>query len=167
VHSPAVTGPVKGYTIAVGLTQPTSRGTVRLAGPDITTAPVVDPNYLGETIDQQRMVRALRLARAIGNQPSLAQWRKEEVLPGPKAQTDEQCLDYLRRSVTPFYHPAGTCRMGNDDGAVVDSELRVRGLEGLRIVDSSIMPTPVSANTQATVLAVAERAADLIDAQLR
>lgn len=165
VHSPTMAGPPKGYTIAFGLMQPQSRGTVCLAGPDITTAPIVDPNYLGERLDQERMVHALRLARAIGEQPALAAWRKEEALPGSPAQTDEECLAFLQRSITPFYHPAGTCRIGINVDAVVDSELRVRGIDRLRIVDSSIMPTPVSANTQATVLAVAERAADLIKAE--
>jgi choline dehydrogenase len=164
VHSPALVGPAKGFTIAFGLMQPKSRGTVRLAGSTIGTAPVVDPNYLGEKIDQERMTHALRQARAIGDQSALEMWRKDEALPGALVKTDEECLDYLRRSVTPFYHPAGTCRMGNDGDAVVDSELRVLGIDGLRVVDSSIMPTPVSANTHATVLAVAERAADLIKA---
>jgi choline dehydrogenase len=165
-HSPALAGPVKGYTIAFGLMQPKSRGTVRLAGPAISTAPVVDPNYLGEKIDQERMTHALRQARAIGDQSALEVWRKEETLPGARVQSDEECLDYLRLSVTPFYHPAGTCRMGNDADAVVDCELRVRNISGLRVVDSSIMPAPVSANTHATVLAVAERAADLIKADI-
>jgi choline dehydrogenase len=167
VHSPALVGPERGYTIAVGLVQPASRGTVRLAGPDITAAPVVDPNYLGETIDQERMVRALQLGRAIGGRPSLASWRENEVLPGARVQSVAECLDYLRRSITPFFHPAGTCRMGADAEAVVNCELQVHGIDALRIVDSSIMPTPVSANTQATVLAVAERAAELIKTSRR
>lgn len=162
VHSPAVTGPARGYTIAIGLVQPASRGTVRLGGAHVGIAPVVDPNYLGEPADQNHMVRGLRLARAIGDQPSLTKWRKEEVLPGAAIQSDQDCLDFLRRSITPFYHPAGTCRMGADINSVVDPKLRVRGIDALSIVDSSIMPTPVSANTHATVLAVAECAADVI-----
>ena len=162
VHSPAVTGPARGYTIAVGLMQPASRGTVRLAGPDISVPPAVDPNYLGEAVDRQRMVRALWRARSIGGHLSLAGWRKDEALPGGETETEEQCLDYLRRSITPFYHPAGTCRMGQDGDAVVGSNLCVRGVGALYVVDSSVMPSPVSANTHATVLAVAERAADLI-----
>lgn len=159
-HSTNSSGPERGFTVAAGLMQPASRGTVRLNGPDVATPPLVDPKYLGETIDCERFVRAIHLARDIGGQAALGDWRDEEVLPGPQARTDAD--SHLRRSTTPFYHHAGTCRMGSDPGAVVDPQLRVHGINGLRVVDSSIMPTPISANTNASVLAVAERAADLI-----
>jgi choline dehydrogenase len=108
------------------------------------------------------MLAGLRIARAIGNRPRLRKWRKTETLPGPGIQDDESLIDYLRRSTMPCWHPVGTCRMGSDPDSVVDPELRVCGIQGLRVADASIMPTIVSANTNANVLAIAERAAALI-----
>jgi choline dehydrogenase len=161
-HSPAVDGPAAGYSIAFGLLTPASRGSVRLAGPGIETRPLVDPNYLGDQRDVDRMLAGLRIARAIGNSPRLSKWRKTEFLPGPDLQDDASLIDYLRRSTMPYWHPVGTCRMGSDPDSVVDLELRVRGIQGLRIADASIMPTIVSANTNANVIAIAERAVALI-----
>jgi choline dehydrogenase len=141
---------------------PESRGSVRLAGPDIETPPLVNPNYLGDQHDVDRMLAGLRIARAIGNSDLLSRWRKAEALPGPGRQDDASLIDYLNRSTMPYFHPVGTCRMGSTPDSVVDLELRVRGVDGLRIADASIMPTIVSATTHATVLAIAERAAALI-----
>jgi choline dehydrogenase len=157
-HSRAIKGPKGGYSITFGVVTPVSRGSIRLAGASIDTAPVVDPNYLGDQRDIDRMLDGLRMARAIGNSPRLSKWRKAESLPGASASL----VDYLHRSTTPYWHPVGTCRMGSDSDAVVDPELRVRGIQGLRVADASIMPTIISANTNATVLAIAERAASLI-----
>ncbi|TQS40121.1 GMC family oxidoreductase [Cryptosporangium phraense] len=162
-HSPALAGPINGYTIAVGLMRPLSRGTVRLATADPTQRPLVNPRYLSEKDDIDRLVRGLEMAREIGGQPALDDWRKEEVLPGPDVRTYDDRLRYLQRSATPFFHPAGTCRLGDDPLSVVDGELRLRGVDGVRVVDASVMPAPICANTNATVLAIAERAADLID----
>jgi choline dehydrogenase len=161
-HSPAVEGPAEGYSIAFGLLTPASRGSVRLAGASIETRPLVDPNYLGDHRDVDRMLAGLRIARAIGNSGLLSKWRKTESLPGPGMRDDALLIDYLRRSTMPYWHPVGTCRMGSDPDSVVDPELRVRGIQGLRIADASVMPTIVSANTHATVLAIAERAASFI-----
>jgi choline dehydrogenase len=161
-HSPAVDGPTAAYSIAFGLVTPASRGSVRLAGPDIMTRPLVDPNYLGDQRDVDRMLAGLRIARAIGNGSRLSKWRKSESLPGPSVEDEASLTEYLRRSTMPYWHPVGTCRMGGDPDSVVDPELRVRGIQGLRIADASVMPTIVSANTNATVLAIAERAVDLI-----
>lgn len=161
-HSPAVKGPKGGYAITFGVVTPVSRGSVRLAGASIDTKPLVDPNYLGDQRDIDRMLDGLRIARAIGNSPRLSKWRKTESLPGVSAQDDATLIDYLHRSTTPYWHPVGTCRMGSDSDSVTDPELRVRGIQGLRVADASIMPTIVSANTNVTVLAIAERAASVI-----
>lgn len=161
-HSPAVKSPAGAYSIAFGLLTPASRGSVRLAGPGIETAPLVDPNYLGDQRDVDRLLAGLRIARAIGGSALLSKWRKTESLPGASVQDDASLTGYLRRSTMPFWHPVGTCRMGSDPDSVVDPELRVRGIDGLRLADASVMPAIVSANTHATVLAIAERAASLI-----
>jgi choline dehydrogenase len=161
-HSPAFEGPAAGYTVGVGMLTPESRGSVRLAGPDVETRPLVDPNYLGDQRDVERMLAGLRIARTIGNSARLGKWRKTESLPGPGVQDEESLTGYLRRSTMPYWHPVGTCRMGSDPDSVVDPELRVRGIRGLRVADASIMPTIVSANTNANVIAIAERAAALI-----
>ncbi|WP_127502304.1 GMC family oxidoreductase [Actinoplanes solisilvae] len=151
--------PQKGVTVAFALMTPSARGSVRLAGRDIDTQPLVDPNYLGGPSDIDRMIKILRTVRRITARMA---WHEEELLPGPDVRSDEECAVYLRDSIQPFWHPAGTCRMGNDADAVVDSNLRVIGVSGLRIADASIMPTPISAHNNATVLAIAEKAADLI-----
>jgi choline dehydrogenase len=164
-HSPALKGPRGGYSIAFAVSTPQSRGSIRLAGPGIETRPLVDPNYLGDQRDIDRMLAGMRIARAIGDSPRMSKWRKAESLPGPDAQDDASLIEYLRRSTTPYWHPVGTCRMGSDPDSVVDLELRVRGVHGLRVADASVMPTVVSANTNATVLAVAERAASVIARQ--
>jgi choline dehydrogenase len=148
--------------ILPSLVKPSSRGSVRLAGPDITVPPLIDPNYLGTPADVDRLLAGLRMARDIGNRESLKKWNDGEIFPGPDCQDDDALIEYLRLSVIPHFHPVGTCRMGSDPESVVDPELRVRGVAGLRVADAAVMPSIVSANTNATVLAVAERAAALI-----
>jgi choline dehydrogenase len=98
----------------------------------------------------------------VGETKALSFWRDRELLPSSDVRNDAACGDYIRQAATTFYHPVGTCRIGGDDGAVVDPELRVHGIEGLRVADASVMPSIVSANTNATTLAIAERAAALI-----
>jgi choline dehydrogenase len=151
-----------GYTLAVSLMTPDSRGRVRLRSSDPAAAPSIDLSLLTAAGDVERLVAGLRLARVIGEAHALDDWRKAERAPGPAVTDDTGLADYVRHSATSYFHAAGTCRMGEDNGAVVDSLLRVRGVTGLRVADASVMPTVVSANTNATVLAVAERAADLI-----
>jgi choline dehydrogenase len=160
--SPALDGPSDAYVIIPSLVKPQSRGSVRLAGPDITTPPLIDPNYLGDPADVDRLLAGLRMAREIGSHDSLKMWNDGEVFPGPDRLDDDVLIEFLRMSVMPHFHPVGTCRMGSDGAAVVDLQLRVRGVEGLRVADASVMPSIVSANTNATVLAIAERAAVLI-----
>jgi choline dehydrogenase len=160
--SPALDGPADAYVILPTLVKPLSGGSVRLADRDITVPPLIDPNYLGEQADVDRLLAGLRMARQIGNRASLKVWNDGEVFPGPGRLDDAACTEYLRLSIIPNFHPVGTCRMGSDPEAVVDPQLRVRGVDGLRVADASVMPSIVSANTNATVLAIAERAAALI-----
>jgi choline dehydrogenase len=154
--------PDGGYAIGFSAMLPKSRGTVRLASRDHTVGPLIDPNYLGDPRDQRVMIDGLRIAQKIGSAKALDDWRGAEAQPGRPLQGDDAVLDYLRQSLVVYFHYAGTCRVGTDDLAVVDPELRVRGISRLRVADASIMPSPVSANTNATVFAIAERAAQLI-----
>jgi len=151
-----------GYAIAFSAMLPFSRGTVRLASPDAAVGPLIDPNYLGDVRDEVVMAEGLRMARAIGGSAALDEWRGAEAQPGRDLADAEAVREYLRESLVVYFHYAGTCRVGTDDLAVVDPDLRVRGIAGLRVADASIMPSPVSANTNATVFAIAERAAALI-----
>jgi choline dehydrogenase len=162
LHSPSLVGPASGFTIGFSYLHPYSRGSVTLRSADPAIAPAIDPALLSDERDLDGMLTALHLARRVGAADALAQWRDKEILPGPGALDSEQHKDFLRRSTGTYHHAAGTCAMGTGDAAVVDSELRVHGLDGLRIADASVMPTLVGANTNATVLAIAERAADLI-----
>ena len=156
--------PDGGYAIAFSAMLPRSRGTVRLASRDHTVSPLIDPNYLADADDQRVMMAGLRIARKIGAADALADWRGAEAQPGRPLDGEDAMLDYLRESLVVYFHYAGTCRMGTDDLAVVDPALRVRGISRLRVADASVMPSPVSANTNATVFALAERAAQLIKA---
>jgi choline dehydrogenase len=152
----------QGYTIAVSLMAPFSRGSVRLASRVPGAAPVIDPRYYTDARDLAMMVGGLRMAREIVSADALAPWFGTEVLPGPGVDDGERLRAYLGRNIRSYSHYAGTCALGTGGMAVVDTELRVHGIEGLRVADASVMPSPVSANTNATVYAIAERAADLI-----
>jgi choline dehydrogenase len=154
----------EGYAIVVSLLAPFSRGSLRLASNVPGAAPTIDPRYYTDPRDLDMMVAGLRMAREIGCADALAPWRGPEALPGPGVVGDEQLRAYLRRNIRSYSHYAGTCALGTDELAVVDTELRVRGVDGLRVADASVMPSPASANTNATVYAIAERAADLIGA---
>jgi choline dehydrogenase len=155
----------EGYTLATSLMLPRSRGTVRLADAEPGTPPLIDPNYYADPRDLHTFTAGLRAAREIGRAAALDQWRGEEVLPGPGVTDDGSLRAYLRQNITSYSHPGGTCRIGTDGEAVVDTDLRVHGISGLRVADASVMPSAPSANTNATVYAIAERAADLIQAQ--
>ncbi|GAA4587953.1 FAD-dependent oxidoreductase [Planotetraspora phitsanulokensis] len=152
----------QGYTIGVGLMRPRSRGTVRLGGPEPGTPPVLDPAYYGDDRDLAAVVRGLRMARQIGRASALDHWRDQEVMPGPDTFDEPGLRDYARATLASYFHPVGTCRIGDDGMAVVDRDLRVRGISGLRVADASVIPSVPSANTNATVYAIAERAAELI-----
>jgi choline dehydrogenase len=149
-----------GFTIGFALLAPRSRGTVTLASADPGAAPRIDPGLLSDDRDVADMLAGLRLARRVGSSPALAPWRTQEVFPGAAVETGDQ----LRRSgsVGTYFHPVGTCRLGTGPDAVVDLRLRVHGVDGLRVADASVMPSLPAANTNATVLAIAERAAAII-----
>jgi choline dehydrogenase len=159
---PDLTAPDPGFTLCACLLHPRSRGTVTLASADPDTAPRINPGFLDDPADVDGLVTGLKLARATAGTAALAPWSNKEFRPGPSAQSDKQLGDYVRHNLFSAYHPAGTCRIGTDPDAVVDPALRVHGIDRLRIGDASVMPALVAANPNATVLAVAERAADLI-----
>ena len=159
---PGDDGSVVGYVIAAALMQPFSRGSVRLSGPDAGAPPIIDPNYFGDDRDVRTMVTALRLARQVGAASAYDPWRLAEAAPGPAAADDDTLGSFAKAACQSYFHPVGTCAMGDTEMSVVDSELRVHGITGLRIADASIMPSIPSANTAATVYAIAERAAELI-----
>jgi choline dehydrogenase len=159
---PGMRGPDNGYTIRFSLMTPHSRGSVRLASPDPSVAPLIDPGLLTDERDVDRMLVGLRMTRELGETHAMAEWRKEEMLPGTAVSTAAQQLDFLRRTADTYFHTVGTCKMGTDPAAVTDLRLRVHGIGGLRVVDASVMPSIPAANTMTTVYAIAERAADLI-----
>jgi choline dehydrogenase-like flavoprotein len=141
---------------------PESRGTIRLRVADPLAPPAIDPRYFSEKADLDLMVAGVKLAREIAAAKPLAKLRGDEAAPGPAARTDAELETDIRLRCNTIFHPVGTCKMGTDDRAVVDPELRVRGLAGLRVVDGSIMPTVVGGNTHAPIVMIAEKAADLI-----
>jgi choline dehydrogenase len=153
-----------GVTLNSAYLRPRSRGTVRLVSADPRAAPLIDPNYWADPHDREMSIRSLKLAREIMRQDPLRPFVLSEILPGPDVRTDEDYFTYACANAKTDHHPAGTCRMGTDEAAVVDPELRFRGIERLRIVDNSIMPTLVSANTNSTAIMVGEKAADMIRA---
>jgi choline dehydrogenase len=161
-HVPALSGPDSGYSILFSYMAPRSRGSVCLGGGDPEAPPLIDPNYLGDEHDVRAMLAGLDIARQIGQAGALGPWRGEEAHPGPAVTDADAARDYLRKSLLPYHHYVGTCRIGTDEDAVVDLSLRVRGIAGLRVADASVMPSIVSANTNATVYGIAERAASLI-----
>ncbi|MFG2170569.1 GMC family oxidoreductase [Streptomyces niveus] len=151
-----------GYSIAFSFMRPESRGSVRLADPNPATAPLIDLGLYTESGDLDHMVTGLRAALAIGRADSLSSLRLGEEAFGHPLETASDMRDYVKRATVSYFHLAGTCAMGTGSQAVVDSNLKVRGVRGIRVVDASVMPSLPSANTNATVLAIAERAAELI-----
>lgn len=156
--------PFPAFTASPCDLRPTSRGFVRIQSSDPQTAPQIMPNYLSTPEDCKVAVESLRLTRKIVSQPALAKYKPEEYKPGIHYQTDEEILQGAREIGTTIFHPIGTCKMGlpSDKYAVVDSHLRVLGIEGLRVVDASIMPTMTSGNTNAPTLMIAEKASEMI-----
>ena len=165
--SPVHTFP--GFTMSVCQLQPESRGHVRIKSPDPMSAPAMQPNYLSTPRDRATIVAGIKLARSLAATRALAPYVAAEYRPGPKASTDDDLLEFARNTAGTIFHPSGTCKMGpaSDPFAVVDAALRVHGLDGLRVVDCGIMPTVVSGNTNAPVVMIAEKAADMILADAR
>jgi choline dehydrogenase-like flavoprotein len=151
-----------GCTLNSCFLRPRSRGTVKLASADPFAAPLIDPNYFAEEYDRRISIGGFRLAREIMAQPAFRPFLRAERLPGPEVQSDAELMAYARQHGKTDYHPVGSCKMGIDPMAVVDPELRVHGVAGLRVCDSSIMPQLVSSNTNAPTIMIGEKAADLV-----
>jgi len=162
IEAGVATMPNGGVTLNSAFLRPLSRGTVRLANNDPMAAPLIDPNYWAEPYDRQISLAGLRLAREIMNQKALKPFILAERLPGPEKMSDDDLFDYGCKNAKTDHHPVGTCRMGHDDLSVVTPDLTLRGIDGLRIADASIMPKIVSSNTNAPTIMIAEKAADLI-----
>jgi len=154
--------PSEGFTIAPALIQPTSRGRVRLASANWQDAPIIEGNHLGTDQDLAAIVKAIEAARELGNQKAMDEVREAEVIPGPNAKTRQDLEDLARNAAGSFGHAVGTAKMGVDADAVVDSELRVHGLRGLRVADASVMPSIPSGPTNAPSIMIGGRAAELI-----
>ena len=151
-----------GMTIGVTQLRPESQGSIHVRSADPFDQPAICPNFLDSEVDQQCIVNSMKLARRIMSQSAMAHFLEHEMSPGAKVTSDADWLEFARKDGQTIYHPLGTCRMGNDDRAVVDLRLKVKGLAGLRVVDASVMPKMVSGNIQGAVIMVAEKGADLI-----
>lgn len=151
-----------GFSIGAVLQHPDSLGQIMLRSSDPFEAPSIQPNYLAAESDRRTLVQGLQLARRLAGAKAFEAYRGAEYWPGPRVQTDEQILEAIRQGAQTLYHPVGTCKMGKDSLAVVDARLRVHGLEGLRVVDASVMPTIISGHANGPTIMIAEKAADMI-----
>jgi choline dehydrogenase len=151
-----------GFFAHINVVRPASRGRISLASADPLAAPAIDPNFLAEDTDLIGLREGIKIARAVFGQKAFDPYRDEEIAPGPFVNSDAEIDDYIRARAEADYHSVGTCKMGSDTMAVVDSRLRVHGTDGLRVVDASVMPTLVGGNTNMPVIMIAEKAADLI-----
>jgi choline dehydrogenase len=151
-----------GFMASANISRPRSRGSVRIASSDPLVAPLIDPNYFADPEDMRTARAALRLARELISMPAFDEFRGPEYAPGVGVQSDSDLDEFIRDTALSIYHAVGTCRMGTDPMAVVDPQLRVHGVDNLRVVDASVMPTIVSANTNAAAMMIGERAADFI-----
>jgi choline dehydrogenase len=154
--------PGHGYQVHVGPMNTDVRGHVRIKSADPTDYPDLVFNYLGTEQERREWVEAIRCTRNIMTQPAFDRFRDEELAPGPEVETDEEILEFIRQQGESAYHPSCTCKMGIGPDAVTDPELRVHGVEGLRVVDASVMPSITNGNIYAPVLMIAEKAADMI-----
>ncbi len=151
-----------GFTASVCQLRPESRGSLRIKSADASVPPEIRINYLATETDRRAFIDGIHILRKILAAPALKAYAVAEVEPGSKVQSDDELLDYCRRTGSTVYHPTSTCRMGSDALAVVDQRLRVRGIEGLRVVDASVMPDLMSGNTNAPTIMIAEKASDMI-----
>jgi len=151
-----------GFTASVCQLRPESRGSLRIKSADPSVPPAIHINYLATETDRRAIIDGVRILRKILAAPALKPYAIGEVDPGPKVASDDELLDFCRCTGSTVYHPTSTCRMGNDPLAVVDQRLKVRGIDGLRVVDASIMPDLTSGNTNAPTIMIAEKASDMI-----
>jgi len=149
-------------SILPGVVRPLSRGWIRLRSDNPLDTPLINPNYLGVDSDTQRLIKAVKVAREIFATEPLASWCKQELMPGLDVKTDEQLEDFVRASGDSYHHQSGSCKMGVDDLAVVDPQLRVYGVTGLRVADASVMPFVPSGNCHTAIVMIAERVCDMI-----
>jgi choline dehydrogenase len=154
--------PWPGFSIGTYVLRPESQGSVHIRKPDAAEHPEIRANYLSAEHDVRTMLAALRMIRRVAAQRALAQYIVRETRPGPAAQDDDALLEHVRATGQTSYHPIGTCRMGADPQAVVDAQLRVHGIEGVRVCDAAIMPTMVASNTNAPSIMIGEKASDLV-----
>jgi choline dehydrogenase len=159
-----IVGAGHGYTVSAMMLRPKSRGTVALSSSAPDARPLIDPRFFSAEEDLEVMLKGTKMARRMMDTPAFAKWRGREIRPGVDIQTDDQLRQFVRDTASTVYHPVGTCKMGpaQDLEAVVDPELRVHGLQGLRVVDASIMPVIIGGNTNAPTIMIAEKAADMI-----
>jgi choline dehydrogenase len=153
-----------GFTMSVCQLRPTSRGSVHLKSPDPLAAPAMQPNYLDTAEDRATLIAGIRLARTLAGTPPLSSYVADEYRPGKQAVVDDDLLEFAKNTSGTIFHPSGTTRMGpaDDPTAVVDADLCVHGVAGLRVIDCGVMPTLVSGNTNAPVIMIAEKASDAI-----
>ena len=151
-----------GFTLRIGPVCPDSRGEIRLRSADPKAAPRIMPNYLHAESDQRTMIDAVRMTREVIAQKAFDRYRGRELAPGPAVESDAELLAWLRASAMTTFHPVGTCKMGNDDMAVLDGRLRVRGVENLRVADASVMPIICSGNTNAPTIMIGEKCAEFV-----
>ena len=161
--------PFSAFTLTVCQVRPYSRGYVRIKSSDPLVPPAISPNYLSDPRDAKVLAAGMQMAKKVAAAEPLASMIKSEKEPGPSVRSDEDLLSFLRAKAMSVYHPVGTCRMGHDENAVVDDELKVHGVFGLRVVDASIMPTRISGNSNAPSIMIGEKGAELVlrDASLR
>jgi choline dehydrogenase len=159
--------PFPGCSLVAIPCRPESRGWLRIKSPDPGVPPAMQPNYLATRADQETMITALKISRRIFRTPTMQQYVVGEFWPGAEVDSDEGLLEHAKKTGSTTFHQTSTCMMGAHDKAVVDTELRVHGIEGLRVVDASVMPAVISGNTNAATIMIAEKAADLIRAELR
>jgi choline dehydrogenase-like flavoprotein len=151
-----------GYALHACPLRPASRGHIALRSADPAEPPLIDPNYLAERADMQAMIDCVRAARRVLAAAPFAPYRGAEIFPGSAVQSDSEIEAFIRRKAETIYHPAGTCKMGADQMSVVDHQLKVHGVEGLRVIDASIMPTLIAGNTNAPTIMIAEKGADMV-----
>jgi choline dehydrogenase len=156
--------PGHGYTLHACFLRPRSRGYIGLRSASMTDAPRIHANYLAEPADLAHLVEAVKISRELFASSAFDAYRGDEMFPGAAVRSDADIANAVRAKAESIYHPVGTCRMGGDDASVVDAELRVRGVAGLRVVDASVMPRLVGGNTNAPTIMIAEKAADLLKA---
>jgi choline dehydrogenase len=161
-YLPGMEGPPDGFTLMGAIIRPQSRGRLTLASGDPDDPPLIDIAYLAEEADVDALQWSFEQVREIEHAGALADWLGEELYPGPGVSSDADVRNYLRDTAISYHHQVGTCRMGVDELAVVDPQLRVRGVEGLRVADASVMPTVTAGNTHAPTTMIGERAADLV-----